>query len=131
MAHNDGRHGDADTFRVALAYAQGGFSLATGIWPLVGIGSFQRVTGPKVDTWLVKTAGVLIAAVGATLVSAARARRVTPEMPLLAAGCAAGLTAIDVVYVARRRIAPVYLLDALAEVLLLAGWGIAWRRARS
>jgi hypothetical protein len=128
MAHNGGWHDDAE--RVALAYAQGGYYLATGLWPLVGLGSFQRVTGPKADTWLVKTAGVLIAAVGATLVSAARARRVTPEMPLLAAGCAAGLTAIDVVYVARRRIAPVYLLDALAEVLLLAGWGIAWRRSR-
>lgn len=88
------------------------------------------MTGPKANTWMVKTAGALITAVGVTLVSAARNRRVTPEVPLLAAGCAAGLAAIDVVYVARRRIPPVYLLDALAEVLLIAGWGIAWRRAR-
>jgi len=27
----------------------------------VSIGTFQRVTGPKVDTWLVKTTGALIA----------------------------------------------------------------------
>ena len=130
MAHHDGRHDDGDSLRVALAYAQGGFYLATGIWPLVSIGSFQRVTGPKVDTWLVKTAGVLIVAAGTTLIGAARARRVTPEIGLLAAGCAAGLTGIDVTYVARRRIAPVYLLDAAAEALLLAGWGLAWRRSR-
>ena len=51
MARDDGRISDADGgLPVALAYAQGGFYLVTGIWPLVSIGSFQRVTGPKVDT---------------------------------------------------------------------------------
>jgi hypothetical protein len=33
----------------------------TGLWPLVSIGTFQQVTGPKTDLWLVKTVGVLIA----------------------------------------------------------------------
>jgi hypothetical protein len=37
-------------------------------------------------------------------------------------GCAATLAGIDVVYVPRRRISPVYLIDALTE----AGWVIAW-----
>ncbi len=128
MAHDNGRHDDNDTLRVALAYAQGGFYLVSGIWPLVSIGTFQQVTGPKVDTWLVKTAGALIAAVGLALASAGKHRRVTPEIPLLATGCTVGLTAIDVVYVARRRIAPVYPLDALAKVLLVAGWVVAWWR---
>lgn len=52
-------------------------------------------------------------------------RRVTPEVALLAAGSAAGLAAIDIVYVARRRIRPVYLLDAAAEAGLIALWGLA------
>ncbi len=110
-----------------LAQGQAAFYVATGVWPLVSIDTFQRVTGPKADLWLVKTAGVLITAVGAVLGLAGRRRRVTPEIALLAVGCAAGLTAIDVVYVTKRRISPVYLLDALAELGLIALWAVAWR----
>ena len=114
-----------------LAQGQAVFYVTTGVWPLVSIDTFQRVTGPKVDLWLVKTAGVLITAVGAVLGLAGRRRRVTPEIALLAVGCAAGLTAIDVVYVAKRRISPVYLLDALAELGLIALWAVAWRSKKT
>jgi len=110
-----------------LAQAQSAFYVTTGVWPIVSIGTFQKVTGPKVDLWLVKTAGVLITVVGAVLGLAGRRRRVTPEIALLAVGSAAGLTAIDVVYVAKRRISPIYLLDAVAEVGLIGLWAIAWR----
>jgi hypothetical protein len=44
---------------------------------------------------------------------------------------AATLATVDVVFVARRAIGPIYLLDALAELLLLAAWvgvGIATRQ---
>jgi hypothetical protein len=110
----------------AVALAQGGYFALTGLWPLVSMRTFERVTGPKVDRWLVQTVGVLVLAVGASLGLAGARRRVTPELTLLAAGSAAGLAAIDVVYVARRRIAPVYLLDALAEGALLVGWAAGW-----
>jgi hypothetical protein len=40
-----------------------------------------------------------------------------------------GLTAIDIFYVARRRIAPVYLLDAVAELAIIGGWLAASRGA--
>jgi 8-oxo-dGTP pyrophosphatase MutT (NUDIX family) len=46
------------------------FYLLTGIWPLLHIQSFQSVTGPKTDLWLVKTAGVLITVIGAVLMMA-------------------------------------------------------------
>jgi hypothetical protein len=105
-----------------LSVAQGLFYLATGIWPLVSISSFQSVTGPKTDLWLVKTAGVLITVIGGVLVLAGMRRRVTPEISLLAIGSAAGLTGIDLVYVAKRRIPPIYLLDALVELGLIGGW---------
>ena len=49
----------------------------------------------------------------------------TPDMKLVAIGAAAGLTAMDLVYVSRWRIAPVYLLDALAEVGLIGAWAAA------
>jgi len=41
--------------------------MVIGIWSLVSIGSFQKVTGPKTDVWLVKTVGVLVIGVGAAL----------------------------------------------------------------
>lgn len=110
-----------------VALGQALYYVVTGVWPLVSIGTFQKVTGPKTDLWLVKTVGVLIAVIGGVLGAAGLRRRVTPEIPLLAVGSAAGLTAIDVVYVAKRRIAPIYLLDAVGEVVLIAAWAIAWR----
>jgi hypothetical protein len=100
----------------------------TGLWPLLHIQSFLKVTGPKTDVWLVKTLGVLISVIGAVLGMAGVQQSVTREIALLGGGSAAGLTAIEVIYVARRRIAPVYLLDALAELALLIGWSLV--RAR-
>jgi hypothetical protein len=113
-----------------LALAQGIFYIVTGVWPLVSIRSFEAVTGPKADRWLVKTAGVLIMAIGAALTMAGWRRSVTREIRLLAVGSALGLTGIDVVYVARGRIAKVYLLDAAAELALAAGWALAGRVRR-
>jgi hypothetical protein len=105
-----------------VSLAQGLYYAATGLWPLVSMKTFERVTGPKRDDWLVKTVGLLIAAVGLTLVRAGQRARVHEEIRFLAALTAAALAAVDVTYVARRRISPVYLLDAVPEVLLLAWW---------
>jgi len=45
----------------ALAIGQGLCYPLTGLWPLVSLRSFEKVTGPKADDWLVKTVGALIA----------------------------------------------------------------------
>jgi hypothetical protein len=111
-----------------VAVVQGLYYLATGIWPLVHVESFLAVTGPKTDLWLVYTVGALVGVVGAVLLVAARSGRVTPEVALLAAGSALALTAIDVIFVARRVIDPIYLADAAAEVVLLLWWAVAWAR---
>lgn len=117
-----------EPFTRALAIGQGSYFALTGVWPLASLRSFEAITGPKVDGWLVKTVGVLVSVIGAVLLLAARRRRVGPEIALLAAGSALGLGAIDVTYVARRRISPVYLLDAVVEFALAAGWAVAVRR---
>ena len=109
-----------------LALGQSTFYVITGVWPIFSIGTFQKVTGPKTDLWLVKTAGTLIAVIGSVIGLAGYRRRVSPEIGLLAVGSAAGLTAIDVVYVAKKRISPIYLLDAVAEVGLIALWALFW-----
>ena len=118
------------TVLLKLALLQGVFYLATGVWPLLDIVSFQMITGPKTDLWLVRTVGVLVAVIGIVLLSAARRRRVTEETVLLAAGSALGLAAIDLVYALSGRISTVYLADAVVELGLAALWIFAWRRAR-
>ncbi len=118
------------TLFVVVELTQGLYYLITAIWSLVSINSFQKVTGPKTDLWLVKTVGMLVGVIGGILCRAGLRRTRSPDIPLLAVGSAAGLTAIDLIYVARGRIARIYLLDALAECLLIMGWTLAWREDR-
>ena len=89
------------TQRIALA--QGAYFAATGVWPLVHMRSFEAVTGPKVDKWLVRTVGVLVGIVGGVLVSAAARKRITGEVAALGAATAAGLGAIDAIYASKQR----------------------------
>ncbi len=114
-----------------LALLQGGFDVVTGLWPILHLRSFEAVTGPKPEGWLVKTVGALITVIGGTLLFAGTRRRVGPEVRLLGAGTAAAFTAVDVIYTAKRRIPPLYLFDAATRTVLLAGWGVAQIRALS
>ena len=113
---------------VRLARLQAIFYIVTGVWPFVSIRSFEAVTGPKVDRWLVKTVGALVTVIGAALALASRRKQLAPELVVVAAGSAAALAAIDTVYVAKRRISPVYLLDAVTEIAIVAGWARLWSR---
>jgi hypothetical protein len=113
-----------------LAMVQGAYYAATGVWALVDIDSFQVVTGPKADRWLVKTVGVLVTAIGGALGLAGLRRRLTPEVRLLAIGSALGLAGIDVYYVAKGRIARIYLADAAAELAMAAAWAASGSRPR-
>jgi len=114
---------------VRLARVQALFYIVTGVWPFLSMRSFEAVTGPKVDRWLVKTVGALVVVIGCALALASSRRQFAPEIVLVAAGSAAALAAIDTVYVAKRRISPVYLLDAVAELALVAGWVRLWRQS--
>ena len=51
----------------AVSLAQSLYFVVTGLWGIVSINTFQKVTGPKVDTWLVRTVSVLIVVIGAVL----------------------------------------------------------------
>jgi hypothetical protein len=105
---------------------QGIYYVATGMWPLVHMPSFVFITGPKFDLWLVRAVGLLILVQGIVIISAAVYRRISKEILLLSVGAAAGLTFIDIYYASIDRIWDVYLLDALAEVVLIILWLIAW-----
>jgi hypothetical protein len=127
------------TLPQALLWVQGAYYVLTGVWPLVSIRSFVWVTGPKtdhlksgleIDHWLVMTAGVLITAIGLGIVVAAVRRTPSAEIITVAVGAAIGLTAIDVLYNWRGMIGPVYLIDAVIQILLIAAWSVALRFSR-
>lgn len=101
---------------------QGVYYLFTGIWAIVGIGTFQKVTGPKVDTWLVKTVGAIVTVIGGVLLSAGLRRQTTPEMTALSLGSAASLGLVSLWYPLRGRISKIYWLDTLAEATLVGLW---------
>ena len=120
-SRKDGRR----ALRRLTAYTQTAFYVGTGVWPIFDMRTFQAVTGPKTDHWLVKTVGACVAVVGGVVGLAASRNRITPEIALLGAGTAAALTGIDLVYVAKGRISKIYLLDAAAETALIAMWALA------
>lgn len=113
----------------AVLLAQGGYYVASGVLPFVSRRGFEAVTGPKREWWLVQTVGALVTVIGSAILVTGIRRRNSPELVGVAAGSAAALAAIDLVYVAKRRIAPSYLLDAAIQLALLGGLAIArWRR---
>jgi hypothetical protein len=120
-------HADTRTVRQYVALVQSGYFAVTGLWPLLHMRSFEWVSGPKTERWLVKTVGLLITAIGSVIGLAAWRRRLTPEIEGLAVGSAVALATIDVIYVARRRIRWVYLIDAVAEAGLAIAWGLTRR----
>lgn len=105
-----------------VALFQGLYFLVSGVWPLVHMASFLKITGPKTDLWLVNTVGVLLAVIGAVLLHAGINDQVTPSIFFLGIGSAAGLTAIEGIYVFKKKISPIYLLDAVIEIILMIWW---------
>jgi hypothetical protein len=104
--------------------AQGAFYVATGLWPIASPQSFEAVTGPKQERWLVQTTGALITAVGVSLIIAARERGSRRTMHWLAALSALALGGADLVFAGRGRISKVYLADAAVEAVF-AGVALA------
>ena len=94
------------------------YYIATGLWPILHLPSFVAVTGPKQDTWLVQVFGALIASLGFSVILH---RNAGPASAGVGLSTALVLAAGDVFFVARRRIRPTYLLDAVVEVALAAG----------
>jgi hypothetical protein len=102
---------------------QAAYYVATGVWPLVSRRTFERITGPKTDFWLVQTVGVLVGSIGLGLAENLwRRRAVPPELRTIAVASAVGLALVDVIFVSRGRIRRVYLADAVAEAALVAAW---------
>jgi len=119
-----------DLWRHRLLTAQAGYYVLTGFWPLVHLSSFEKLTGPKTDDWLVRMVGCLAATIGVALgVAAVRRRGYSSNVVVLATGSALAFASIDIIYTVIGRIAPIYLADAALELGGIVG--ITLTRCRS
>ena len=105
-----------------VALVQGIYFLLFGIWPLLSMSTFLKVTGPKTDLWLVRTVGLLLTVIGAALIIAQLYNQVNGAITFIAIGSALSLAVIEFVYVSRKIIPPIYLGDAIIELLLIGWW---------
>lgn len=105
--------------RESVLKAQGLYFMVTGLWPVVHMRSFEAITGPKTDDWLVKMVGLLAFVIGATLYSAVRHQRTTRDIVLLAISSALAFTVIDAWYSLSGRISLIYLGDAVVEAAIV------------
>lgn len=105
-----------------LSMIQALYYIPTGVWPLIHVRSFLWVTGPKTDLWLLQTIGVLITAIGASLLVAGWGGVIGRETVVLAMTSAIGLAAVDVVLVSRGVISRIYAVDAVIEGILISCW---------
>jgi hypothetical protein len=105
-----------------VAYIQGLYFSLTGLWPLLHMPSFLRVTGAKVDLWLVRSVGILVLSSGLALLYAAHSAQLSPGLRLMAVSEALGLGIIEAREAFQERISKIYLLDAMLEALFVLAW---------
>ena len=103
--------------------------MATGLWPVLHMPSFEAVTGAKTDDWLVKMVGLLAFVIGLTIYTTSKRGSITRDILLLAVASALAFTAIDVWYTLTGRISRVYLADAIIELAIVAT--LVFGRSRS
>ena len=106
--------------RLVLAL-QAAYYCATGLWPWISMGTFEAVTGPKTDDWLVQTVGALVVAIGLALGVAAWKRARSAAVLTLAAATAVAFSLVDVTFVLSGTILPISLGDPVAEAVILIG----------
>lgn len=110
-----------------LARCHGLYNVLGGLWPLVHMASFQAVTGPKTDRWLVRTVGGLMTVNGLVQLAAGNSPNSLQQARRTGIGTAAVLGIISLAYGSRGRISRIYLLDAVLEGAWVAAWSAAAR----
>src|SRR5512146_3095644 len=95
-----------------ILYCQGVYYVMTGVWPLINMLTFEYVTGPKSDAWLVKTVGLLALVIGTVILFGLREAKIPAEVPLLAGLAAVAFLVVDVVYAMNGTISAIYFADA-------------------
>ena len=107
-----------------IARAHGAFNVASGLWPLVHVRSFEAVFGQKTDRFLEYTVAGLMTCVGWSQVRSNRSPAGAAYARTVGIGTAGTLLAVDLVFAPPRRIPATYLLDAVVEACWLVAWAL-------
>jgi hypothetical protein len=70
----------------------------------------------------VKTVGIILAVIGLVLIVAQVNAEINTSIIILGIGSALSLAMVEFIYVAKRVISPIYLGDALVELILIGWW---------
>lgn len=112
-----------------MARAQGLFNLVCGAWPLLHLGSFEGLFGPRrakgEQDWLVRTVAGLLVSNGWNQLRTLSTPECLAQARRIGIGTAATLLVADVVYVPAGKVRRAHIVDAVVET----GWLIAWRRS--
>jgi hypothetical protein len=114
----------------AVILIQSVYYLLTGFWPLFSMRTFEAVTGPKTDDWLVQTVGVLAATIGAALFVGSRRLPPNRETLTLSILSAVSFAGVDVVFVSQGIISQIYLVDAAFQLIAIVALTITSRLQR-
>lgn len=112
-----------------LIHVQSAYYAVMAVWPLLDINSFQIVTGPKTDLWLVVTVSWLLLATAITLETALNAVGSALTAAVLGLSNALVLAGIDLYYTHLKMISPIYRLDACIELVLTFVWLVLLARS--
>lgn len=103
-----------------VLWFQGLYTVITALWALLHIESFMDVTGPKTDTWLVKTVSFILLSIGIGMIAEAISRTLALPLLLLFLLNAIALAGIDFYYATNNVIWNVYLLDGIEQIIFIS-----------
>jgi len=112
----------------AIAGIHSAYLVASGVWPILHRRSFEAVTSPKNEFWLVRTVGGLAAVCGAVLGASVVRGRPSGEIQLLAAAQALVFVTADMF--AARTQSRVYLGDVVLQAACVPAWFVRWTPAK-
>ncbi len=111
-----------------LRYLHGAYYLCGGLWPLLSLTTFEAVTGPKEDDWLVRSVGSLLVVAGIILFTQPD-RYVERSAVKLAVGTSLALGCVAMISSAGGWISSLYVVDGAIHLLFAAAWAfLVWRK---
>jgi hypothetical protein len=105
-----------------LVLAHGAYLLVGGLWPLLHMTSFEEVTGPKEEDWLVRSVAGMLVVTGVVLLAQVRKQRVEVSAVAVAMGASLTLGAVGIITAAEGVIDPIYIGDGTVHIVFVALW---------
>lgn len=111
-----------DTIITTVGVTHAAFFLIGGLWPLVDMQSFESVTGPRSDHWLVRSLAGMLIIVGAALIWSVQRGHIDHSMRGVAAGSSGMLALVALISGMNGPVDPVSVIGASLHGVLALCW---------